>query len=112
MLASAGDFDVLLTGDMGGEVEQQLLNHAFLPNIELLVVGHHGSRYSTTDDLLLATLPDIAAISVGADNRYGHPAEETMARLDRMGAEIYRTDLQGTIVIRSGEHNTAEESAD
>lgn len=101
VLATAGDFDVLLTGDMSGEVEQQLLFHAALPNIELLVAGHHGSRYSTTDELLLATLPDLAAISVGADNRYGHPAQETLERLDRMGAEIYRTDLQGTIVIRS-----------
>jgi len=101
VLATAGDFDVLLTGDMGGEVEELLLSHAALPNIELLVVGHHGSRYSTTDELLFATLPDLAAVSVGADNRYGHPAQETLERLDRMGAEIYRTDLQGTIVIRS-----------
>lgn len=111
VLASAGDFDVLLTGDMGGEGERLLLDHALLPNIELMVVGHHGSRYSTTDDLLLTTLPDVAAISVGADNRYGHPAEETMERLDRMGAEIYRTDLQGTIVIRSGEKTAAEAPA-
>ena len=101
VLASAGDFDVLLTGDMGGEVEQLLLEHADLPDVELMVVGHHGSAYSTTAHLLDAIQPDTAVISVGADNRYGHPAQSTLERLDAVGAEIYRTDLQGTVVVRS-----------
>jgi len=101
VLASAGDFDVLLTGDMGGEVEQLLLEHADLPDVELMVVGHHGSAYSTTAQLLDAVRPDAAVISVGADNRYGHPAQSTLERLDAAGAEIYRTDLQGTVVVRS-----------
>jgi len=101
VLATAGDFDVLLTGDMGSEVEQILLEHAELPDTELLVVGHHGSRYSTSEELLAAVRPDGAVISVGKDNRYGHPAQETLERLENAGADIYRTDLQGTVVIRS-----------
>jgi len=86
---------------MGGEVEQLLLEHANLPDVELMVVGHHGSACSTTAQLLDAVGPDAAVISVGADNRYGHPAQSTLERLDAAGAEIYRTDLQGTVVVRS-----------
>ncbi|MEA4933040.1 MAG: DNA internalization-related competence protein ComEC/Rec2 [Lawsonibacter sp.] len=101
VLATAGDFDVLLTGDMSGQVEQLLLEHTDLPDLELLVVGHHGSKASTTQELLEATKPELAAISVGKQNRYGHPAQETLERLDAIGAEVYRTDLQGTVVVRS-----------
>ena len=102
VLASAGDFDVLLTGDMGGQAEQLLLDHADLPDVELLVAGHHGSRYSTTPELLETVRPEMAVISVGRSNRYGHPAQETLERLAEFGADIYRTDLQGTVVVRSG----------
>jgi len=101
VLATAGDYDVLLTGDMDGETERLLLDHADLPDVELLIAGHHGSRYSTTQDLLSAVKPETAVISVGAGNRYGHPNSETLERLEKAGADIYRTDLQGTVVIRS-----------
>lgn len=101
VLATAGDFDVLLTGDMGSEGEQLLLDHAQLPDVELLVAGHHGSRYSTTEELLAAVRPELAVISVGENNRYGHPAQETLERLEDAGAELYRTDLQGTVTIHS-----------
>lgn len=100
VLATAGDYDVLLTGDMDGQTEQLLLEHDRLPDIELLVVGHHGSKYSTTEELLETVRPEVAIVSVGRDNRYGHPAQETLERLDRAGAELYRTDLQGTVTIR------------
>ena len=103
VLASAGDYDVLIPGDMGSEVEELLLAHAKLPDIELLVVGHHGSAYSTSQTLLDAVRPEVAAISVGADNRYGHPAPATLTRLEAMNLEIFRTDLQGTVTIRSPE---------
>jgi len=101
VLATAGDFDVLLTGDMGGEVEQLLLKHARLPDVELLVAGHHGSRYSTTEELLSTVRPELAVISVGKNNRYGHPAQDTLKRLEDAGVELYRTDLQGTVTIHS-----------
>ena len=101
VLATAGDFDVLLTGDMGAEVEQLLLEHTQLPDVELMVVGHHGSRYSTTEELLAAVRPELAVVSVGKGNRYGHPTQETLERLEAIGAELYRTDLQGTVTIHS-----------
>lgn len=102
VLATAESFDALITGDMGGEVEPLLLDHGDLPDIELLVVGHHGSRYATTQELLAAVKPELAVISVGRNNRYGHPAQETLERLDAAGAEIYRTDLHGTIKVEVG----------
>ena len=102
LLAAAGGFEVLITGDMGGEVEELLLAHAGLPDIELLVVGHHGSASSTTRALLEAVRPEVAVISVGENNSYGHPARETLERLAAIGAEIYRTDLQGRVVIQAG----------
>lgn len=98
-LATAGDFDVLITGDMGGAGERKLLERAALPDVELMVVGHHGSKTSTTEELLTAVRPDIAVISVGADNRYGHPAQETLFRLAAAGADIYRTDLHGHVLV-------------
>lgn len=101
MLATAGSFDTLITGDMSGEVEPLLLEHGNLPEVELLVVGHHGSGTSTTQALLDAIQPEIAVISAGENNRYGHPAQETLERLAAIGAEIYRTDLQGTVTIRA-----------
>jgi len=101
VLARAGEFEVLITGDMSGETEELLLAHAALPDIELLVAGHHGSKYSTTEGLLRAVRPEYCAISVGADNRYGHPARETLDRLAAAGARVFRTDLNGAVTITS-----------
>ena len=101
-LVSNGDFDTLITGDMGSDVEQQLLSHAALPDLEVLVAGHHGSKASTSEQLLAATAPDYAFLSVGEHNSYGHPAQETLERLAAAGCRIYRTDLQGTITLRMG----------
>lgn len=101
-LVSTGDFDTLITGDMGADVEQQLLAHAALPDLEVLVAGHHGSKSSTSDQLLAHTAPDYAFLSVGEHNSYGHPAQETLERLAAAGCRIYRTDLQGTITLRVG----------
>ena len=101
-LISNGDFDTLITGDMGADVEQQLLAHAALPDLEVLVAGHHGSKASTSEQLLAATAPDYAFLSVGEHNSYGHPAQETLERLAAAGCRIYRTDLQGNITLRMG----------
>ena len=99
VVATAGDFDVLITGDLSGAGELGLLGRVDLPDVELMVVGHHGSDTSTTRELLEATRPDVAVISVGARNSYGHQAQETLLRLDAAGAEIYRTDLHGTVLV-------------
>ena len=69
-------------------------------DLEVLIVGHHGSRYSTGYALLEKTRPEIAIISVGEDNLYGHPTDETLQRLREAGCVVYRTDLHGTVIYR------------
>ena len=98
VLCSAGDYDVLITGDMAGSTEKKLTERYLLPDIEMLVVGHHGSKYSSTREFLDAVRPETAVISVG-DNSYGHPTDEALLRLMAAGCEIYRTDLQGNILL-------------
>lgn len=96
VLASVEDWDVLVTGDMDSDTEQTLLGRYPLPDIEALVVGHHGSKNATSAQLLAALRPETAIISVG-DNHYGHPTDEALRRLVTAGADVYRTDMQGTI---------------
>lgn len=98
VLASAGELDLLITGDMNGAAERRLLEICGLPDIEVLVAGHHGSRHSTSEELLRSLRPEAVCISVGS-NSYGHPAEETLARLARQGCTVWRTDLHGDIHI-------------
>ena len=92
--------DTLITGDLSAEAERLLLDEYALPDLEVLIVGHHGSKYSTCTELLEATVPDAAIISVGAGNSYGHPTAEVLRRLEAAGCAIYRTDLHGTITYR------------
>ena len=98
ILGRCGDFDFLVTGDMNSTGERRLMRHAALPQTELLVVGHHGSRYSSSPELLSQLQPETAIISVGG-NSYGHPTEETLARLAAYGADVYRTDHSGSITL-------------
>ncbi len=92
--------DILITGDRSAAGERELMRQLELPELEVLIVGHHGSRYSTCQSLLEKTSPEIAIISVGADNLYGHPAQETLERLQAAGCVIYRTDTDGIIIYR------------
>lgn len=96
ILASSGDKDFLITGDMDSATEAKLLAAYDLPDIEGLVAGHHGSKYATSQELLEALTPETACVSVGS-NSYGHPTDEALLRLARQGCDIYRTDLHGTI---------------
>ena len=96
VLASAGERNFLITGDMNSAAEARLLETYDLPELEALVAGHHGSKYASSQALLEALAPETACISVGS-NSYGHPAEETLLRLARQGCAVYRTDLHGTI---------------
>lgn len=98
VLCSAGDFDILMTGDMNDVVERRLLKYKSLPDLELLVAGHHGSATSTSEELLLATTPEVAVISSGY-NTYGHPADAALERLGAAGCDIYRTDRMGTVIF-------------
>jgi len=96
------DFSVLLTGDAEIETEDSMRGNApiytYLPS-QVLKVGHHGSRTSTSSDFLDAVNPEAAVIMVGEDNRYGHPHEETLVSLTEAGVEIYRTDEHGNIIV-------------
>lgn len=91
-----GDIEFLFTGDAEDVVEKQLSGPL---EAEILKVGHHGSDSSTSQDFLSQVNPKVAIISVGTENKYGHPAPETLERLKNAGLQIYRTDQQGTIVI-------------
>lgn len=97
-LCSHGEFDVLITGDSDAFVERMLVKYYPIPDLELLLVGHHGSAGSTCRELLDVLRPELAVISVGY-NSYGHPAPEVLDRLSAAGAEVYRTDLSGTVTV-------------
>lgn len=91
---------ILITGDRDGFGERMLLRNAGLPEVDILIAGHHGSKSSTCEELLSALQPEIVCISAGRNNPFGHPAPALLERLDRYGCTVYRTDQQGTITIR------------
>ena len=99
LLLREENYKVLLTGDSGFQAEKGMEEANMLENVDLLKVGHHGSKYSSNEEFLASIDAEIAVISVGARNRYGHPTNETLTRLKKMGSEIYRTDEEGTIVL-------------
>ena len=98
LVCTVGDFDVLITGDMNDVVERRIVRYKSLPDIELLVVGHHGSPNSTSEEILLAATPETAVISSGY-NSYGHPSPEALERLGAAGCDIYLTDQMGTVTF-------------
>ncbi len=99
ILCTYHDFDVLITGDADSFVEKMLVKYQPIPDIEVLLVGHHGSKNSSCEEFLQATAPELAIISAGANNSYGHPAPEALERLENIGSQIYRTDESGAITI-------------
>lgn len=93
-------FDILITGDRNTAGEEALLEMADIPDLEVLIVGHHGSETSTGLPLLAETRPEVAVISVGTDNGYGHPTWEVLERLALFGCKIWRTDQDHTVILR------------
>ena len=96
-----GQTSFLFTGDMEREAEEDLLEAGARLDATVLKVGHHGSETSTSYPFLREVLPEYAVISVGEDNSYGHPDESTLSRLRDAQVQVYRTDLQGTIIAAS-----------
>ena len=94
------DCGILITGDRGTAGERCLIEAYDLSDVDVLVAGHHGSAGSTSAELLAATMPQIAVISVGENNRYGHPSAAVLERLCEIGCVIFRTDIHGTLVFR------------
>ena len=100
-----GSTSFLLTGDMEKTAETDLVNSGVNLRADVLQVGHHGSSTSTGYLFLNSVLPEMAVISCGVNNKYGHPHEETLSILRDAGVNVYRTDLQGTITIGSDGQN-------
>jgi len=98
---TCGQVSVLLTGDATNDSEAAMLAAGLVLDSDVLKVGHHGSSTSTGAAFLAAVTPRDAVISVGAGNTYGHPTQETLDRLSAAGATVYRTDLDGTVVLTS-----------
>jgi competence protein ComEC len=95
---SYGDTSVLLEGDAEKAVERRIA--ALHPqHADLLKVGHHGSATSTTSEILAATKPAFAIISVGFHTSYGLPKPDVLARLQAAGVHVYRTDLNGAVTF-------------
>ena len=99
ILFQKADYDILITGDRGALGEMALILEEKLPQTEVLVVGHHGASGSTSELLLQTLQPQLAVISVGTDNPYGHPSTQVLERLKEHGCEVRRTDIEGTIVL-------------
>ena len=98
---SYGDFDALFVGDMGFSTEEALVASGVLGKVEFLKVGHHGSKYASSAEFLDAVGPALGVISVGGQNRFGHPTPETLMRLDQIRAQILRTDISGDVEVVS-----------
>jgi len=100
LLISHDNVDFLFTGDIGSAIEATVVARGTPVVAEVLKVGHHGSKFSSSSSFLSAVGPDEAIILVG-NNPYGHPTIETMDRLLAAGARIYRTDQNGTVLVQS-----------
>ncbi len=100
VLFSVEKCDILITGDRSAAGERLLMNRHDLPQVDVLVAGHHGSKHSASEQLLQAVRPSYALISVSKDNYYGHPAPETLQRLKQYGCIIICTADNGTILYR------------
>jgi competence protein ComEC len=96
-----GDVALLLTGDVGSDVERSVTPHLIHAKRRILKVAHHGSRTSTSQQLLDAWQPQIALVSSGRGNTFGHPAPDVIDRLDAAGVKVYRTDRDGEITIET-----------
>ena len=85
-------------GDAGVEVEEDLIEKYYLQDIDVLKVGHHGSRTSSSKEFIDTINPKYSIISVGKNNRYGHPNKEALDNLE--DSKIYRTDQDGSVMFK------------
>ncbi len=131
LLATYGEFDLLLTGDMEKEGEARILESGVLGNkeafreeggrleneeeentetvsVEVLKVAHHGSYTASSEEFITALAPEISVISCGKNNRYGHPHAETLTTLFRASSRVYRTDERGCVTVKVGKRGGYE----
>lgn len=98
---AGGTLRVLFTGDAEQPTEARLLETPETLAADVLKVAHHGSKHASTAAFLRAVQPKVAVISCGRGNDYGHPHPATLKRLEAVGAEIHRTDLEGDVTVDS-----------
>lgn len=93
-----GEGNVLMVGDAEHDQLEALLDEGVLPKIDIYKVGHHGSKNALTKEQAIQLDPALSLISVGTNNRYGHPADKTVASLEACGSTIFRTDVSSDII--------------
>ena len=96
-----GDVAFLLTGDIGADVERAIVPSLRPAAVRVLKVAHHGSRTSTSAELLEAWRPQVGVVSAGRNNPFGHPAPDVVARLQAAGVRLFRTDQDGEVTIET-----------
>lgn len=96
-----GDTRMLFTADMGQNVEKMLLAHGTDLSSQILKVGHHGENDASSKDFLHSVGPEVAIISVSTINIYGRPHRDVLGRIEETGAQLYRTDQHGNVVLRT-----------
>ncbi|MBR6335414.1 MAG: InlB B-repeat-containing protein, partial [Clostridia bacterium] len=99
--ATYGSFSCILTGDAETDAENDMITGGYAVDSDLLVIGHHGSSSSSSDNFVKAVAPEYAFISVGAANSYGHPTAETLSTLKSNNVTIFRSDELGTVICYS-----------
>ncbi len=99
ILLTSGTARVLLAGDAEKKAEEYMSNGPHAGPLTVLKVTHHGSNTSSTPLFLSRFKPEIAVIQVGADNSYGHPTPQTLERLRRAGAKVFRNDEHGDVIV-------------
>ena len=101
LLMTYKEVNFLFMGDAEKNEEEELLNKYPLLKADVIKVGHHGSSTSSTEAFIKQINPTIAVITVGENNRYNHPHQSVVDRLIRHGAEVYRTDKHGTVIVQT-----------
>src|SRR5947208_2508287 len=94
-----GDFSMLFMGDAEAQTEERMLSKDLDLKARVIKIGHHGSKYATSENFIKRVQPEAAIISDGGWNRYGHPAQPVLDRLKAADAKVYRTDLQGEVTL-------------
>ena len=101
-----GTFSMMLAGDAEDQTEHRMLTKELDLQAKVIKISHHGSKYASSKDFLDRVKPEVAIVSCGAWNRYGHPAQAVLDRLKAANVKLYRTDLQGEITITTrGKNN-------
>lgn len=101
MRVTYGNFSVIMTGDAELDEETSIIYNKYNIDSDVYVVGHHGSKYSSSTAFLNAVTPAYTLISCGTGNSYGHPTEEALRRIKESGSKLYRTDVQGEVTVYS-----------